>query len=303
MQVPPMFTEIQSALAQGEALALVTVVRTHGAAPCGAGTKLLVRADGSLSGTLGGATTDSRAHEDALRVLASGEPALLTYHLVPESGESVGSCGATLELFFEPLRPEPRLLVAGSGYVAQALARLAILLGWRVALLDDRSEFARSAQLLPGVETVIGEIADLLRERAPDPMSAVVIVTRGHRSDQDVLRAALATPAGYIGMIGSPGKVRAIFRALLREGVSAEQLGRVHAPIGLDLGARTPDEIALSIAAELQCWRRGASGQPLRDRADILARLLAEAESEPPAEQAPADPATAEPAATAAPAT
>ena len=286
-----MFSEIQAALAQGEALVLVTVVRTHGAAPCGAGTKLLVRADGTLCGTLGGATTDARAHEDALRVLASGEPALLTYHLDPESGESVGSCGATLEIFFEPLRPEPRLLVAGSGYVAQALARLAIPLGWRVALLDDRSEFARSVQLPSSVETVIGEIAALLRERTPDPVSAVVIVTRGHRSDQDVLRAALATSAGYIGMIGSPSKVRAIFRSLLREGVSAEQLGRVHAPIGLDLGAQTPDEIALSIAAELQCWRRGASGATLRDRTGILAQLLVEAESESSAEPATAQPA------------
>ncbi len=270
-----MFSEIQSALGQGEALALVTVVRTHGAAPCGAGAKLLVRADGALSGTLGGASTDARAREDALRALASGEPALLTYHLDPESGESVGSCGATLELFVEPLRPEPRLLVAGSGYVAQALARLAAPLGWRVALLDDRTEFARAAQFPAGAETAIGEIAELLRERAPDAMSAIVVVTRGHRSDQEALRAALATPAGYIGMIGSPGKVRTIFRALLRESVSAEQLGRVHAPIGLDLGAQTPDEIALSIAAELLCWRRGASGQSLRDRAGILDALMA----------------------------
>jgi xanthine dehydrogenase accessory factor len=290
IQVTPMFAELQSALAQGEPVALVTVVRTHGAAPCGAGAKLVVRADGVLSGTLGGASTDARAREDALRVLASGEPALLTYHLDPESGESVGSCGATLELFFEPLRPEPRLLVAGSGYVAQALARLATPLGWRVALLDDRSEFARAARLPPGVETAIGEIAELLAERAPDPMSAIVIVTRGHRSDQDVLRAALATPAGYIGMIGSPGKVRTIFRALLRDGTTPEQLARVHAPIGLDLGAQTPDEIALSIAAELLCWRRGASGEPLRDRAGILAELLdtGEPEHERAASAAPA---------------
>jgi xanthine dehydrogenase accessory factor len=276
IQGAAMFSEIQSALARGEAVALVTVVRTHGAAPCGAGTRLLVRADGALSGTLGGASTDARAREDAQRILAAGEPALLTYHLDPEGGESVGSCGATLELFVEPLRPEPRLLVAGSGYVAQALARLAAPLGWRVALLDDRSEFSRAAHLPHGVETAIGEIADLLRQRAPDAMSAVVIVTRGHRSDQDVLRAALATPAGYVGMIGSPGKVRAIFRALLREGMDAEQLARVRAPIGLELGAQTPDEIALSIAAELLCWRRGASGEPLRERAGILAKLLAD---------------------------
>lgn len=271
-----MFAEIQSALAHGERATLVTVIRTHGAAPCVAGAKLLVRGDGAVIGTLGGAGTDARAREDALRVLAAGEPTLLTYHLDADTGESVGSCGATLELFFEPLRPEPRLLVAGSGYVAQALARLAAPLGWRVALLDDRSEFTRAAQLPPTVETALGEMTELLRERAPDGASAAVIVTRGHRADQDVLRAALATSAGYIGMIGSASKVRAIFRALLREGIPPEQLARVHAPIGLDLGAQTPDEIALSITAELQCWRRGASGEPLCDRAGILKQVLTE---------------------------
>jgi xanthine dehydrogenase accessory factor len=270
-----MFPEIQAALQRGESLALVTVVRTHGAAPCAPGAKLLVHAAGSLSGTLGGAGTDARARADALRVIATGEPALLTYHLDADSGESVGSCGATLELFVEPLRPEPRLLVAGTGYVAQALARLAVPLGWRVALLDDRSEFTRAAHLPESAETALGDISELLRERAPDAVTAVVIVTRGHRSDQDVLRAALDTAAGYVGMIGSPSKVRNIFRALLREGIAAETLARVHAPIGLDLGGQTPDEIALSIAAELLCWRRGGSGAPLRDRAGILARLVA----------------------------
>jgi xanthine dehydrogenase accessory factor len=270
-----MFTEIQAALAHGEPVALVTVVRTHGAAPCGPGAKLLVRGDGTLSGTLGGVATDARVRADALRALESGEPAMLTYHLDPDSGESVGSCGATLEVFVEPVRPEPRLLVAGSGYVAQALARLAVPLGWRVALLDDRSEFVRSATLPEGVETLIGEIAEHLIERRPDPVTAVVIVTRGHRADQEVLRAALGTAAGYVGMIGSVSKVRAIFRALLREGMDSETLARVHAPIGLDLRAETPDEIALSIAAELLLWRRGGTGQPLRDTAGILQKVVA----------------------------
>jgi xanthine dehydrogenase accessory factor len=270
-----MFSEIQAALAHGEPVALVTVVRTHGAAPCGAGAKLLVRADGTLSGALGGASTDTRIRADALHALESGEPAMLTYHLDPDSGESVGSCGATLEVFVEPLRPEPRLLVAGSGYVAQALARLAVPLGWRVTLLDDRSEFVRSAALPEGVETLIGEMAEHLLERRPDPMTAIVIVTRGHRADQEVLRAALGTTAGYVGMIGSLGKVRAIFRNLLRDGVTAETLARAHAPIGLDLRAETPDEIALSIAAELLLWRRGGTGQPLKESAGVLDRVIA----------------------------
>lgn len=274
-----MFSEIAGALARGEALALLTVVRVHGAAPCGPGARLVVRADGRMTGTLGGATTDARAREDALAVLASGQPGMLTYHLDAEGGESVGSCGATLEIFVESLRPEPRLLVAGSGYVAQALARLAAPLGWRVALLDDRSEFVRGAALPEGVSLAVGEIAEQLAAAAPDAMTAVVIVTRGHRSDREVLRAALATGAGYLGMIGSPSKVRGIFRALLRDGAAADALARVHAPIGLDLRAQTPDEIALSIAAELLLWRRGGSGAPLRDTAGILAQLLADGEA------------------------
>ena len=289
-----MFAEIQAALAHGEPVALVTVVRTHGAAPCGPGAKLLVRADGGLSGTLGGASTDARIRADALQALESGEPAMLTYHLDPDSGESVGSCGATLEVFVEPLRPEPRLLVAGSGYVAQALARLAVPLGWRVTLLDDRTEFVRSATLPEGVETLIGEMADYLVERRPDPMTAVVIVTRGHRADQEVLRAALGTAAGYVGMIGSVSKVRAIFRNLLRDGLTEETLARVHAPIGLDLRAETPDEIALSIAAELLLWRRGGTGQPLKESAGVLKQVIASvekgdsADAEPAPEEEPA---------------
>ena len=270
-----MFAEITGALGRGEPLALVTVVRVYGAAPCAPGARLLVCQDGTAEGTLGGATTDARAREDALKALASGQSDFLTYHLDPELGESVGSCGATLEVFVEALRPEPRLLVAGSGYVAQALARLMAPLGWRVALMDDRSEFAREARLPAGSSAQVGDLAELLAAAHPDPMAAVVIVTRGHRSDKDALRAALDTPAGYIGMIGSPSKVRQIFRALLKDGLAQDQLARVCAPIGLDLGAGTPDEIALSIAAELLLWRRGGSGGRLRDREGILARLLA----------------------------
>lgn len=265
-----MFQEIQAALARGEQVALVTVVKVSGAAPCAPGTRLLVRVDGAAVGTLGGASTDERARRDALAALASGQAGVQTYHLDPDAGESVGSCGATLEVFVEPLRPEPRLLIAGAGYVGQALARLTAPLGWRVALLDDRSEFTRDALLPAGAEVAVGDMPELLRERHPDPTTWIVIVTRGHRTDQEVLRAALEGSAAYIGMIGSPSKVRNIFAKLLAAGVPARDLARVYAPIGLDLGAETPDEIALSIAAELLMLRRGASGGSLRDRHRLL---------------------------------
>lgn len=268
-----MFDEINAALGRGESIALMTVVRVSGATPCPPGTKALAREDGTFSGTFGGANLDQLVRADAQRLLAAGHSELVTYHIDPDSGESVGSCGATIELFIEPLRPEPRLLIAGSGYVAQALARLAAPLGWRVALVDDRSEFAASGTLPPGTSVAVDDIAEWLRTRNADAMSAIVIVTRGHRSDEEGLRAALESGAGYIGMIGSPSKVRNIFRHLLRADVARAELERVHAPIGLDLGARTPDEIALSIAAELLLWRRGGTGQRLRDASGILAKI------------------------------
>ena len=287
-----MYGEIAAALARGEAGALLTVVKIYGAAPCAPGTKVFVRDDGGLLGTFGGRQTDARARADGLQALSSGETTLLTYHLDPEGGESVGSCGATLEIFVEPIRPEPRLILAGSGYVAQALARLATTIGWRVSLLDDRSEFVQAATLPDSVTLTVGDIPELLPSLAPDAMTALVIVTRGHKVDQEALEAALTTPAGYVGMIGSPGKVRTIFRRLLRKGVAPEALANVHAPVGLDLGARTPDEIALSIAAELLMWRRGGSGASLREQAAILAKVRAEseleAEAEPEAETADA---------------
>jgi xanthine dehydrogenase accessory factor len=211
----------------------------------------------------------------------------LTYHLDPEGGESVGSCGATLEIFVEPVRPEPRLILAGSGYVAQALTRLATTIGWRVSLLDDRSEFVQSAALPDNVTLTVSDIPELLPTLAPDAMTALVIVTRGHKVDQEALETALTTAAGYVGMIGSPSKVRTIFRKLLRKGVTPEALERVHAPVGLDLGAKTPDEIALSIAAELLMWRRGGTGKPLREHAAILAKVRAESTTESEAEAEP----------------
>lgn len=272
-----MFQEIQAALARGEEVALATVVKIAGAAPCAPGARLLVRAGGTTSGTLGGADTDGRVARDALAALAAGQAGMFTYHLDPAGSDSVGSCGATLEVFIEPLRPEPRLLIAGSGHVGQALARLVAPLGWRVALLDDRSEFAREAALPAGIEVAVGEMPELLSERQPDGATWIVIATRGHRTDEDVLRAALAGPAAYIGMIGSPSKVRNIFTKLLAAGVAPDDLARVRAPIGLDLGAETPDEIALSIAAEMLMVRRDATGTALRERHALLAEARAAA--------------------------
>lgn len=265
-----LYSEIQAALKRGEQVVVATVVKTVGAAPCGVGAKMLVRADGSTSGSFAGPRTDDKATEAALQALREGRSFLVHIHLDADQGEAVGSCGATLELFCEVLRPEPRLIIAGAGYVAQSLARLAARLDFRVSVIDERRDLADPAAFGESVQLTLGDIPQTLHELVPDESSFIVIVTRGHHLDEETLRAALETNAAYIGMIGSPSKVRHIFKDLLQQGITRETLARVHAPIGLDLGAETPDEIALSIAAEIVMLRRHASGSSLQSMHHLL---------------------------------
>jgi xanthine dehydrogenase accessory factor len=272
-----LYNDVQASLKRGEPVVLATVVKTAGAAPCGVGTKMLVRADGSISGSFAGPLTDGKVAEAALQAQRDGHSFLTHVHLDADQGEAVGSCGATLEVFFEVLRPEPRLIIAGAGYVAQALARLAVNLDLRTTVVDDRRDLADPAVFGESAQLLFGDIPATLRELEPDESSFVVIVTRGHHMDENVLRAALETRATYVGMIGSPSKVKNIFKSLLQQGITRETLARVHAPIGLDIGAETPDEIALSIAAEIIMQRRQASGAPLR----LVHHLLDEREPAP----------------------
>lgn len=268
-----LYNEIQASLRRGEQVVVATVVKTMGAAPCGVGTKMLVRADGSTGGNFVGPRTDGKVVEAALEFLRDGHSGLNHIHLDADQGEAVGSCGATLEVFFEALRSEPRLIIAGAGYVAQALARLGNSLDFRIVIVDDRRDLANPAVFGDAVQLTFGDIPETLHTLEPDESSFIVIVTRGHHLDEEALRAALATKATYIGMIGSPSKVKNIFKSLLQKGFSRETLERVHAPIGLDLGAETPDEIALSIAAEILMQRRQASGAPLKSVYHLLDEL------------------------------
>src|SRR5436309_4491121 len=262
MNTTAMYNEIQAALKRGERIAVATVVKTIGAAPCGVGTKRLGRADGTTSGGFSGAKVDTQVAQEAVKALRESRSYITHVHL--DADQAVGSCGATLELFIEVLFPEPRLIVAGAGYVAQALARLAASLDFRIVVVDDRRDLADPHIFGDKIQLTFGDIPETIRELEPDEASWIVIVTRGHHLDKDALRAALETSARYVGMIGSPGKIKNIFRDLLREGMSRERLAQVHSPIGLDLGAETPEEIALSIAAEMLMLRKKGSGVSLK---------------------------------------
>ncbi len=270
MHTTNVYNEIQAALRQGERFVVATVVKTVGSAPCGISTKMLIHPDGTASGSFAGPTTDGKVVQAALQALRDRQSFLTHIHLDADQGEAVGSCGATLEVFFEVLRPEPRLIIAGAGYVAQALAKLALHLDFRIVVVDDRRDLADPQAFGDKVQLTFGDIPQTIRELEPDEASWIVIVTRGHHLDKDALKTALETQAGYVGMIGSPSKVKHIFKDLLKEGMARERLAQVHAPIGLDLGAETPDEIALSIAAEMVMLRKKASGISLHTMHSLL---------------------------------
>ena len=218
---------------------------------------MLVWADGRTLGTIGGGCYENDAFWKARESLSSGRPQLLHYELNDDFAQENGLiCGGRMDVHIDPLTPSPRLFIIGAGHVGHHLARIAGDVGFRIHVVDDREKFA-NAERFPGAEVVVQSIPEWLH-RADLPASAyVVVVTRGHQHDLDAMRALAARDLKYLGLIGSRAKVARIYDALRAEGMPAECLQRVHAPIGLDIGAVTPAEIAISILAELIAVTRG----------------------------------------------
>jgi xanthine dehydrogenase accessory factor len=247
------------ALRRGEHVALITVVRANGSTPQRAGAKMLVFADGRTIGTIGGGCYESDAFWKAREALASGRPALLHYDLNDDFAEENGLvCGGQMDVHIDPLEPTPHLYILGAGHVGWHLARLAGDADFRIHVIDDREKFA-NLERFPGAHEIIAEPIPTWLDRTELPASAfVVVVTRGHRHDLDAMRALAPRSLKYVGLIGSRAKVRRIYDILLSEGLPIDCLDRVRSPIGLDIGAVTPAEIAVSILAELIAVRRGA---------------------------------------------
>lgn len=229
--------ELTTAIERREPVALATVVEVKGASPAQVGFKLLVRPDGSVVGNLGGGALEQRVREEAVAALQEGQSRLVHYTLREEGPNAVGMlCGGEVTVFVEVYQPAPVLLIVGGGHIGQPLAEMARIVGFDVQVVDVRPERATVPQFDPTAIT---------------PWTYVVLITENHITDEQALRQVLDTPAAYIGMIGSRRKVSIIFDHLRAEGVPEERLARVHAPIGLDLGGRSPAEIALAILAEV----------------------------------------------------
>jgi xanthine dehydrogenase accessory factor len=255
-----LFEEIVRLRRAGQRAALATIVHTNGSIPSYESSRMLVREDGSIAGTVGGGCVEADVWAAAKEVLRTETPRKLTFSLNHEAGNDSGLiCGGTLEVYVEPILPQPILYVFGGGHVSAALACAAHLAGFGIGVIDDRESFA-NAERFPMAQEIYTSYEKAFGTLRPNAATFIVIVTRGHKDDMEVLRWAVGTEARYIGMIGSRRKVMSVYRALEQEGVAHERLARVYAPVGIEIGALTPEEIAISIAAELVAVRRNASG-------------------------------------------
>ena len=253
------FEEVVKMRQQGIRGALATIVHTNGSIPSFESSKMLVREDGSIAGTIGGGCVEADVWAAAREVMDLEKPRKMTFNLNNEASYDSGLiCGGTLEIFVEPILPQPRVYIFGGGHISMALARIAHAAGFWLAVADDRSSFA-NAERFPMASEIYQTFDDAFSKLSPNRSSYLVIVTRGHKDDLRVLEWAVTTQARYIGMIGSRRKVLSCYKVLEQQGVPAETLARVFAPVGLEIGALTPEEIAVSITAELIAIRRNAS--------------------------------------------
>ena len=263
-----LLARLQAARDSGEPCVLVTVAATRGSVPRAAGAKMLVFSDGPSVGTVGGGKFEALVIEEARSVLHAELPLLKCYPLHEGDEDSFGAiCGGESTLLFEPVAPRERLVLVGAGHCAGAIARLALDCGWHVTVLDDRADLLAH---FPKVPRQISDCspAEFIRAHHWHVREALVIVSRNYEIDRRALAAALSAPAiAYVGMIGSQRKVRHVFEQLVAEGAAtAEQLDRVFAPIGLDIGSDSPTEIAVSVIAEILQVLRGRPGGHLQLR-------------------------------------
>ncbi len=253
------YEEIVKLQRGGRSGAVATIVNSRGSIPSFQSAKMLVRDDGSIAGTIGGGCVEAEVWQAAREVIAQEKPRTLSFDLNQNPKYDTGLvCGGTLEIFIEPVLPVPLLYIFGAGHVAFELFKAARNAGFDCIVTDDRDTYANTGRFPGALRVIAKDFDQAFSEITPSESSYIVICTRGHRDDMRALRWAVQTPARYIGMIGSRRKAITVFRELTGEGLKPEMFDRVHSPIGLDIGAVTPEEIAVSILAELIATRRHA---------------------------------------------
>jgi len=253
------FEEIIRMRRAGQRGVLATIVHTNGSIPSFESSRMLVREDGGIVGTIGGGCVEADVWAAAREVMECEAPRKMVFNLNHEASFDNGLiCGGTLEVFVEPILPQPIAYLFGGGHVSMAVAKAASAAGFAIVVIDDREQFANRDRF-PMADQVFTNFEGAFTQIRPNASSYLIIVTRGHKEDMRVLSWAVRTGARYIGMIGSKRKVLSTYKALEAEGFRVEEFERVFAPMGVEIGALSPEEIAVSITAELIAVRRNAA--------------------------------------------
>ena len=254
-----LFEEIVRLRRLGQKCAVATIVQVNGSIPSYESAKLLVREDGSMMGTVGGGCVEAEVWNAAREVIESEQPRHLSFSLSTDVVyDNCLICGGQLNVFVEPVIPQPRAYIFGAGHVSKSISKVATLAGFATVVIDDRDTFANADRFPEAAEIHAEEYEAVFPKLDVRDTSYVIIVTRGHRDDMRVLKWALGTPARYLAMIGSKRKTLSIMKELEKEGIPREAFDRLHAPMGLEIGAVTPEEIAISVVAEMIAVRRKA---------------------------------------------
>jgi xanthine dehydrogenase accessory factor len=241
----------------GQKCALATIVQVNGSIPSYQSAKLLVREDGSMLGTIGGGCVEAEVWAAAREVIESEKPRYLDFSLGQDAAYENGLiCGGQLHVYVEPVIPQPRAYIFGAGHVSKSLSKAAAMAGFATIIVDDREQFANRERFPEADEIHAGEYEAIFPKLPITSSSYIIIVTRGHRDDMRVLRWAVTTEARYVAMIGSKRKVISVVRELEKEGIPRSAFERISAPMGLEIGAVTPEEIAISVVAEMIAVRR-----------------------------------------------
>ena len=255
------YDEIVRLRKQGQKCAVATIVQVNGSIPSYESAKLLVREDGSMLGTVGGGCVEAEVWTAAREVIETGKPRHLNFSLGQDAAYDNGLiCGGQLNIFVEPVTPQPRAFIFGGGHVSKSLSKVANLAGFATVIIDDREAFANKERFPEADEVHADEYESVFPRLAITSTSYIIIVTRGHRDDMRVLRWAVETPAKYVAMIGSKRKTISVVKELEKEGLPRSAFEKVSAPMGLEIGAISPEEIAISVAAEMIAMRRIPEG-------------------------------------------
>jgi xanthine dehydrogenase accessory factor len=252
-----LYDEIVRLRKLGQKCAVATIVQVNGSIPSFESAKILVREDGSFMGTVGGGCVEAEVWNAAREVIETEKPRHLSFSLGQDAAYDEGLiCGGQLNIFVEPVIPQPRAFIFGGGHVSKGISKIATLAGFSTSIIDNREAFANQERFPEAEATYAEEYEDVFPKLPVNSSSYIIIVTRGHRDDMRVLRWAVSTPAKYIAMIGSKRKTISVVHELEKEGIPRESFDKVFAPMGLEIGAEMPEEIAISVVAEMIAVRR-----------------------------------------------